>query len=124
MPIFLGTIEIVKIFLGTTEITDAYLGTTPKYTSALPQTATPTIHTMSYNGLKDELYWYVRNNDALSAEIWSEALDNTPDISRGIIASGANTSRITYSSEFGDEIVYATALASGKTLSEYHSVGL
>ena len=82
-------------------------------------TATPTIHTYNYNGIKDEITYYVRNNDDDTAEILSD-YSNLPITNRGNIATTASTTLITLVAET-PETVYATAQASGKYKSAYTS---
>jgi hypothetical protein len=110
---FLGT-AITK-FLGTTTL---------KFLDTGGQTATPTIQSASifFNGVNFTVEWVVKNNDSSSALIMSEINDDTPDISRGTIASNGNTDFILQSSIVSAATIYATAEASGKTLSALASV--
>jgi len=112
-----------KKFLGASTI--KFLGaSTLKFIDAAAggQTATPSIENASgfFNGVNFSYDWSVRNNDALSATIFSELGDSTPDINQGVVASNG-TVFPSATAPLGLATVYATAQASGKTLSELAS---
>jgi uncharacterized repeat protein (TIGR02543 family) len=96
-----------------------------KWVQQVQQTATPTINTATQG--KPPLItqgYTVTNNDGSTAEIKAESSDSTPDvIINSALASGATTSFQTLSCQPGScgVTVYATAQASGETLSNVAS---
>jgi len=96
-----------------------------KWTQNQQQTATPTILSAQAGSFPFLTQGYrVRNNDGSTATIYAEPGDSTPDVSRGSIASGAQTSFLTLSCQPNNcnVTVYANAQASGETLSNTTSV--
>ena len=96
-----------------------------KWTQNQQQTATPTILSAQAGSFPFLTQGYrVRNNDGSTATIYAEPGDSTPDVSRGSIASGAQTSFLTLSCQPNNcnITVYANAQASGETLSNTTSV--
>lgn len=90
--------------------------------ASIQQTATPTI--IDETGIRPTIRYRVRNNDASSATIYSDVSTNPPTTSRGLIASGAQTSIINtgISKDLVGTVVYARAQASGKTMSTVTSM--
>lgn len=91
-----------------------------KWDLAQAVTATPTINSATQGQPPFVTQGYrVRNNDTSTATIYAEAGDSTPDISRGSIASNGQTSFLSLGCQPGNcnFTVYATAQASGETLS-------
>jgi uncharacterized repeat protein (TIGR02543 family) len=97
------------------------------YTGAVQQqTARPDIidYGCYSDGFSNYATWRVQNLDASTATIYTEASDSTPDINAGSIASNSTTSFRTsgaLASNLSSVTVYATAQASGKTLSTVES---
>jgi len=82
-----------------------------------PSTDSPTISSVSVDGTT--ISWVVKNNDELTATVKSEVSDPTPDLNSISLATGATRPQ----SQVVDPVslpfsIYATALASGKTISE------
>lgn len=119
MPLVFNTITMSSVYFNGVEMDYVYFNGVLIH-QVTTQTATPNIHTYSYNAKFWSIHWYVQNMDGASAEIWSELGDTTPDVSRGTISSGSSTSLISQST-FGGATIYAKAQASGKTLSNYDS---
>ena len=59
----------------------------------------------------------VTNNDSSTATIYAEENDSTPDINRGSVASGSYVQVTSTQPSFATFTMYATAQASGETLS-------
>lgn len=79
-----------------------------------PSTLEPSIMDVMWtkpNQVSWRFTWQVSNNDPITAEIFSEANDSTPDVSRGIIAQYASTATITFTSAFSSATLYAQAIA-------------
>lgn len=98
-----------------------------KWTQNQQQTASPTILSSVQGSFPFLIQGYrVRNNDGSTATIYAEAGDSTPDVNRGSIASGSQTSHITLNCQANtqscDVTVYAKAQASGETMSNTSSV--
>jgi len=95
----------------------AFIGVIP----STVQTTAPTISNNYY--VTKTAYWRVTNKDASTATIMSEADDSTPDINRGDLAYNAYVSlSYTYSVAPMETTFYATAEASGKTISTITSL--
>lgn len=91
--------------------------------ASIQQTATPTL--IDATGIRDTNYRYrVQNNDDSSATIYSDVSTNPPTTSRGLIASGAQTSIIDTGipKVLIGAVVYARAQASGKAMSTVTSM--
>lgn len=95
------------------------------------KTADPTINFVGWSAPSGSpqrvtAYWTVTNEDSFSAQIYSEDIDSTPDVSIGTIASGATTSTISGSNtiftEFTAVTIYAYAKASVKEASDIVSL--
>ena len=83
-----------------------------------PSTDSPTISSVSVDGTT--ISWLVKNNDELTATVKSEVSDSTPDLNSVSLASGATSA---VQSQVINPVpvpffIYATALATGKTISE------
>jgi uncharacterized repeat protein (TIGR02543 family) len=91
-----------------------------KWTQNQQQTATPTIFSAQQGSFPFLTQGFrVRNNDGSTATIYAEANDSTPDVNRGSVASGSQTSFISLGCQSGNcnDTVYAKAQASGETMS-------
>lgn len=89
-----------------------------QWTSQVVKTATPSI-----SGGWFYTAWLigVTNNDGSAATIYAEHNDSTPDINRGVVNSGATVQFQINEPSFASFTVYATAIASGETLSNVAS---
>lgn len=105
------------IFNGTT-VNTVYFNGTLVY-SASVQTTAPTIPSFGY--IFNSWQINIRNNDSSTATIRSEDNDSTPDIDRGSVASGNTITVSSSQPSFATFTHYATAQASGKTLSNVTS---
>lgn len=109
-------------------VTDTSGGTKTIYAQwdlAQQKTATPTILSATSGKPPFVTQGYrVRNNDTSTATIYSEENDSTPDVSRGSVAYNATTAFISMACQPGNcnRTVYATAQASGETLSNVRSM--
>lgn len=111
---------------GGTQITSSTVVTTTsisqtlyaQWTYSVQQTATPSIA-----GGWFYTAWLigVTNNDGSTATIWAEPYDSTPDVNRGNVNSGATVQFQVNEPSFASFTVYATAQASGETLSNVAS---
>jgi uncharacterized repeat protein (TIGR02543 family) len=91
-----------------------------QWTQDQQQTATPTILSAQQGSFPFLTQGFrVRNNDGSTATIYAEANDSTPDVNRGSVASGSQTSFISLGCQSGNcnDTVYAKAQASGETMS-------
>jgi uncharacterized repeat protein (TIGR02543 family) len=91
-----------------------------QWTQNQQQTATPTILSAQQGSFPFLTQGFrVRNNDGSTATIYAEANDSTPDVNRGSVASGSQTSFISLGCQSGNcnDTVYAKAQASGETMS-------
>ena len=91
-----------------------------QWTQDQQQTATPTILSAQQGSFPFLTQGFrVRNNDGSTATIYAEANDSTPDVNRGSVGSGLQTSFITLGCQSGNcnDTVYAKAQASGETMS-------
>lgn len=91
-----------------------------QWTQDQQQTATPTILSAQQGSFPFLTQGFrVRNNDGSAAVIYAEANDSTPDVNRGSVASGSQTSFISLGCQSGNcnDTVYAKAQASGETMS-------
>lgn len=90
-----------------------------------PQTSAPSI--FDSTGPRDIYTMYrVWNNDASSANIYSDVTTSPPTTSRGLIASGTQTASIStgFLKALSGGVIYARAQASGKTMSAITSMYL
>lgn len=89
-----------------------------QWTSQVVKTATPSIAGGWFYSA-----WLigVTNNDGSTATIYAEPYDSTPDVNRGSVNSGATVQFSIYEPQFASFTVYATAIASGETLSNVAS---
>lgn len=104
-----------------------FLGaSTFRFIDTLPTTSTPTINfvSSSYNSFLDvfEYRWTVRNNDATTADVFSQIDNSTPTGNQRTLASNATSSNITGGSTFSSAVIYARAQASGKNMSAVTSL--
>lgn len=118
----LGLSALNSVNLGSSEVAKVYLGTALVYSSTPIQTTTPLIFNHTYNaglGIHD---WYVRSKDTNTSEMWSEFDNITPELN--------HVTGMELNDETGQEssaqvhtggTVYAKALATDKTLSDYDS---
>ena len=93
-----------------------------KWTQNQQQTATPTILSAVQGSFPFLTQGFkVRNNDGSTATIYAEANDSTPDVNRGSVGSGLQTSFISLGCQANagacQVTVYAKAQASGETMS-------
>ena len=91
-----------------------------QWTQDQQQTATPTILSAQQGSFPFLTQGFrVRNNDGSAAVIYAEANDSTPDVNRGSVASGSQTSFISLGCQSGNcnDTVYAKAQAIGETMS-------
>jgi uncharacterized repeat protein (TIGR02543 family) len=91
-----------------------------QWTQDQQQTATPTILSAQQGSFPFLTQGFrVRNNDGSTATIYAEANDSTPDVNRGSVGSGLQTSFISLGCQSGNcnDTVYAKAQASGETMS-------
>lgn len=93
-----------------------------QWTQNQQQTATPTILSAVQGSFPFLTQGFrVRNNDGSTATIYAEANDSTPDVNRGSVGSGLQTSFISLGCQANagacQVTVYANAQASGETLS-------
>lgn len=112
--VYNGTTIGTVVYNGTTIDTVIYNGTTI-YTSTPPQTDDPSISA----GLFVINQWQIRvtNNDGSTAVIRAEADDSTPDVNRGSVGSGAYVDVFVSKPSFATFSFYATAQATGESLS-------
>jgi hypothetical protein len=104
-----------------------FLGaSTFRFIDTLPTTSTPTINfvSSSYNSFLDvfQYTWTVRNNDATTADVFSQIDNSTPTGNQRTLASNATSSNITGGSTFSSAVIYARAQASGKNMSAVTSL--
>ena len=82
-----------------------------------PSTDSPNISSVSVDGTT--ISWVVKNNDELTATVKSEVSDSTPDLNSISLASGATRPQSQVINPVPVPFfIYATALATGKTISE------
>ena len=112
--VYNGTTIGTVVYNGTTIDTVIYNGTTI-YTSTPPQTDAPSISAGIY--MFNQWVIQVTNNDSSTATIRAEENDSTPDISRGSVASGSYVQVTSTQPSFATFTMYATAQATGETLS-------
>ena len=112
--VFNGTTITTIVFNGTT-MTNVYYNGTEVHAPAAVQTATPSIGAGNY--FVNQWIIPVTNNDASTAVIYAEENDSTPDINRGNVNSGASVNVTSSQPSFATFTMYATAQASGETLS-------
>lgn len=109
----------------TVTTTDTSLVLYARWDLLAQQTQTPTINSATTGKPPFQTQGYtVRNNDGSTAVIKAEPSDSTPDVTiNSALASGATTSFQTLSCQPGNcnVTVYATAQASGETLSNVTS---
>lgn len=113
--IYWGSAQPSKIYWGSTEIDKVYFGNYALYSATVAQTADPSISAGIYLFSQWEIV--VTNNDNNSAVIMAEENDSTPDVNRGTIASGSGVTVTSSQPSFATFTMYATAQASGETLS-------
>ena len=113
--IYWGSAQPTKIYWGSTEIDKVYFGTYAIYSSSVAQTADPSISAGIY--LFNQWEIQVTNNDNNSAVIMAEENDSTPDVNRGTVASGSSVTVTSSQPSFATFTMYATAQASGETIS-------
>jgi len=90
--------------------------------ASTPRTATPAITDYGYNSEFEYIYWKVQNLDTSTVTIYTEVDDSTPDLTViNNIASNAKTATQTFAVSGTYYVIYATALASGKTESFYEA---
>ena len=110
-----------------TQITNSTVVTTTSTTQTLyaywiaqvVQTATPSI--VSFGYIFNSWQINIRNNDSANATIRSEDNDSTPDIYRDVVSPNNTITVTSTQPSFATFTHYATALASGKTLSNVTS---
>lgn len=115
--IYNGNTLSTVIFNGTT-VNTVYFNGTLVYSAAV-QTTAPTIPSFGY--IFNSWQINITNQDSASATIRSEDNDSTPDIDRGFIGSGSTVTVSSSQPSFATFTHYATAQASGKTLSNVTS---
>lgn len=96
-----------------------------QWTPQAQQTATPTILSATTGQPPFVTQGFrVRNNDASTATIYAEPYDSTPDVNLGNIPPNTTTNFQSLGCQPGncDRTVYATAQASGETLSNVRSL--
>jgi hypothetical protein len=113
--IYWGSAQPSKIYWGSTEVDKVYFGNYAIYSSSVAQTADPSISAGIY--LFNQWEIQVTNNDNNSAVIMAEENDSTPDVNRGTVASGSSVSISSSQPSFATFTMYATAQASGETIS-------
>ena len=116
--VFNGT-TVTTVYFNGTNVSTVYFNGTNVFSSAPVQTATPSISAGAYLGS----LWYIQvtNNDGSTATIYAEENDSTPDINRGSVASGSSVQVTSSQPSFATFTMYATAQASGETLSNVAS---
>ena len=112
--VYNGTTIGTVVYNGTTIDTVVYNGTTI-YTSTPPQTDAPSISAGIY--MFNQWVIQVTNNDSSSAVIKAEENDSTPDTNWGSVASGSYVQVTSSQPSFATFTLYATAQATGETLS-------
>jgi hypothetical protein len=113
--IYWGSAQPSKIYWGSTEVDKVYFGNYALYSASVAQTADPSISAGIY--LFNQWEIQVTNNDNNSAVIMAEENDSTPDINRGTVASGSSVTVTSSQPSFATFTMYATAQASGETIS-------
>ena len=113
--IYWGSAQPSKIYWGSTEVDKVYFGNYALYSASVAQTADPSISAGIY--LFNQWEIVVTNNDNNSAVIYAEENDSTPDVNRGTVASGSGVTVTSSQPSFATFTMYATAQASGETIS-------
>ena len=113
--IYWGSAQPTKIYWGSTEVDKVYFGNYALYSASVAQTADPSISAGIY--LFNQWEIQVTNNDNNSAVIMAEENDSTPDVNRGTVASGSSVTVTSSQPSFATFTMYATAQASGETIS-------
>ena len=115
------TITVVKFDDGSGEVTLDEIryndgsGEVVIYSSTPPQTDAPSISAGIY--MFNQWVIQVTNNDSSSAVIKAEENDSTPDTNWGSVASGSYVQVTSSQPSFATFTLYATAQATGETLS-------
>ena len=113
--LYWGTAQPSKVYFGSTEVDKVYWASTVVYAAGQVQTADPSISAGIY--LVNQWQIQVTNNDNNSAVIMAEENDSTPDVNRGTVASGSSVTVTSSQPSFVTFTKYATAQASGETIS-------